>query len=151
MNSFGSWRISILSGMNRFLTVLPKNSSKISSTTNATNNNMKKRPFTEVHSSPITANTTSSSTNDANNDNSGATHQLGTQQTSSSSYSSHTTKQRKLVQHFLDIGQKNFGVPITCPKCQLLYVADDNEDIKRHRKYCEQVRFLYFYMLNRPS
>jgi hypothetical protein len=42
------------------------------------------------------------------------------------------------VQHFLDIGQKNFGVPITCQLCQLLYVADDEEDVRRHRKYCEQ-------------
>lgn len=53
--------------------------------------------------------------------------------------SSQASKQRKLVQHFLDIGQKNFGLPITCPKCQFLYVADDEEDIARHRKHCSEV------------
>lgn len=53
--------------------------------------------------------------------------------------SSQQIKKRKLVQHFIDIGQKAFALPVTCPECQLLYVADDEEDIARHRAHCAKV------------
>lgn len=62
---------------------------------------------------------------------------------SSSLASSHdtasTSKHRKLVQHFLDIGQKNFGATAQCIRCGLFYVADDPEDMARHKRVCKQV------------
>lgn len=101
--------------MKNFLLVLPKN--------NPTGNE-KKRPSTSSSS-----NTKGSVVKESDQ------LSLSTDKASSSQQ----IKKRKLVQHFIDIGQKAFALPVTCPECQLLYVADDEEDIARHRAHCAQV------------
>lgn len=49
-----------------------------------------------------------------------------------------TTHSKKL-QMYLDFGQKSLNETIQCPRCNLLYMKHDLEDLKQHEKFCEKV------------
>jgi hypothetical protein len=53
-----------------------------------------------------------------------------------------STKERKLSQQFLDLGQKSLGATEQCSLCGFVYIKDDLEDIKAHNNYCCEVFFL---------
>jgi hypothetical protein len=43
------------------------------------------------------------------------------------------------TQMYLDFGQTSFGATQTCPKCSLVYVISESEDVKVHGHFCDQV------------
>lgn len=49
------------------------------------------------------------------------------------------TANGKKLQMYLDFGQKSLNETIQCPRCNLLYMKHDLEDLKQHERYCERV------------
>ncbi|DAZ94819.1 TPA: hypothetical protein N0F65_012846 [Lagenidium giganteum] len=42
------------------------------------------------------------------------------------------------AQSYIDVGQKDFGRSINCPKCGLLYTVGEEEDESEHKKFCRR-------------
>mmetsp|Transcript_30017 Transcript_30017/g.42852 ORF Transcript_30017/g.42852 Transcript_30017/m.42852 type:complete len:322 (-) Transcript_30017:20-985(-) len=50
------------------------------------------------------------------------------------------TSNSKLTQMFIDYGQKSFGKSISCPICGMIFVINDDQDIKSHGAFCKSTQ-----------
>jgi hypothetical protein len=51
--------------------------------------------------------------------------------------SSHGSSSKRL-QMYLDFGQKSLNETVQCPRCQLLFMKHDLEDLKQHERFCQK-------------
>lgn len=43
------------------------------------------------------------------------------------------------TQAYLDLGQKSLGTTKKCVLCSMLYVIDDEDDVRSHTEFCKKV------------
>ncbi|GAX09391.1 N-acetyltransferase [Fistulifera solaris] len=63
-------------------------------------------------------------------------HYFGVRQRPSKPLQTTVPKKRKLEQLYLDLGQRDFGKPVLCPTCGMMYVPGVEEDGMAHAQMC---------------